>query len=89
MKRKKINKKLALNKKTVANLGDDILNGARGGATNDTCDSCNGYTYCLGCPTLLCPDSMSPGCTEIGCSDGCWTVVNCPPLSLTLFYCCG
>jgi hypothetical protein len=68
MKSKKLNKKLALNKKTIAHLADDVLNGARGGVTNDTCESCYDYTFCWGCPTLICPDypptTGVPGNTE-------------------------
>jgi hypothetical protein len=63
MKSKKLNKRLALNKKTIAHLEEDVLNGAKGGVTNDTCESCNDYTYCWGCPTLICPDIRpSAGC---------------------------
>ena len=57
MKRKRINKKLVLNKKTVAHLNNQVMNGIHGGlVTDDTCDSCNPETQCLGCETLICPD---------------------------------
>jgi natural product precursor len=57
MKPKKLNKKLALNKKTVANLDDKEMTVIQGGGfTDDTCGSCYEHTFCWGCPTLICPD---------------------------------
>lgn len=42
MKRKRINKKLVLNKSTVANLEDDKMNKVRGGTLNTSNDDpCN------------------------------------------------
>jgi hypothetical protein len=63
MKRKKLNQKLALNKKTVANLDDKEMTAIQGGGfTDDTCGSCYGYTFCWGCPTLDCPDIRTMEC---------------------------
>jgi natural product precursor len=63
MKTKKFNKKLALNKNTIANLRSQDMNSAKGGIfTDDTCDSCYPPTYCLGCPTLICEESEIRPC---------------------------
>jgi hypothetical protein len=63
MKRKKFDKKLALNKSTVARLDNHVMDGARGGDfTDGTCGSCYPNTYCWGCPTLICPDIRTAEC---------------------------
>ncbi len=65
MKRKKINKKLALNKNTVANLGDREMGAVNGGGewtvylTNcQWCDTLSVGDYCISkaipCPSQIC-----------------------------------
>ena len=46
MRRKKINKKLFLNKNTVANLGRADLGDVKGAGTGITCNFCNSDISC-------------------------------------------
>jgi natural product precursor len=63
MKTKKFNKKLALNKNTIANLGNQEMISVKGGEfTDDTCGSCYPQTFCMGCPTLICEESKIRPC---------------------------
>ena len=63
MKTKKFNKKLAFNKNTIANLGNQDMISAKGGLIIDgTCDSCYPETFCMGCPTLICQESRFKPC---------------------------
>ena len=63
MKTKKFDKKLALNKNTIVNLGNQEMISAKGGIfTEGTCDSCYPETFCLGCPTLICQESRIKPC---------------------------
>lgn len=63
MKTKKFSKKLNLNKKTVANLGDKEMNGVQAGgqvaASGSACPSCF-QTFC-GCTLGTCPSVCSLG----------------------------
>lgn len=52
MKSKQFNKKLRLNKKTIADLGSDGMNKIHGGYDYTALTHCNPVTYCVGCPTL-------------------------------------
>jgi hypothetical protein len=74
MKPKKVNKKLALNKKTIAHLGDDVLNGARGGVSlgticcpdvrpSMTCVTPNTDYYTCVAQTCDCTQWETCGCT--------------------------
>lgn len=62
MKKRKINKKLNLNKRTVSHLDNKTLNSARGGLSGgDTCES-----YCYSC------NSCDPTCGPRRTVD-CWS----------------
>jgi natural product precursor len=61
------NKKLFLNKATIAHLNEEQMKRLNGGGikvfsyqtchvTDDTCGSCHPETYCFTCPSLICPD---------------------------------
>jgi len=62
MKTKKVNKKLSLNKKTIANLGNNEMNGVHGGGTlNSLCCIPSGFSICK-CPTgETCLDCLTGG----------------------------
>jgi hypothetical protein len=70
MKTKTFNKRLTLNKSTVAHLDNSVMAYVRGGdpVTLDTCDTCNGTT----CIVTLCNDNTCVTC------DGNTCVVSCP-----------
>lgn len=77
MKTKKFNKKLSLNKKTIANLVNKELNDVRGGISEGTdCGFCN--TEGIACrPTTQC----TGGCveTDFTCPASCdtWDTCTC------------
>ena len=57
MKSKSFNKKLSLNKKTVANINESHMNNVKGGETTLTCGACKTIvscweTQCKTCITL-------------------------------------
>lgn len=60
MKTKKFDKKLSLNKTTVAHLGNVEMKDVKGGDLTDTCKT--------GCPTITCPVGCPPQPTDI-CPD--------------------
>jgi hypothetical protein len=62
MKTKKFNKKLALNKNTIANLGAKEMISVKGrGDTDNNCNSENPLTMCAVCPTRFClPTRIRP-----------------------------
>jgi hypothetical protein len=81
MKTKKFSKKLMLNKKTIANLGNDELSQVRGGRVTVTCP--------IECQT------NEPRCTAAGCitfvEPYCETIIDCVPtywtITMCTFYC--
>jgi hypothetical protein len=62
MKTKKFAKKLTLNKKTIANLGNEQLNQVKGGCASKPGEtSCQTFTRIITCTCLLnCPDIPDP-----------------------------
>jgi hypothetical protein len=59
MKIKKFNKKLSLNKKTIANLSNDEMSDVQGGGTGDS------FEFCIvTVPDTTCMDSI---CPRVGC----------------------
>jgi len=59
MKKTTFNKKLTLNKKTIADLGSTEMKVVKGGATEfpctfDTCTMCTCNTRCPTCPEISC-----------------------------------
>ncbi len=73
MKTKKINKKLSLHKKTIANLDNNEMNGAHGGGTLGTlCCIPTGFSICK-CPTGdTCIECPTVGESDVSYCD-CWT----------------
>ncbi len=72
MKKKHLNKKLALKKQTIATLGESMMEKMKGGATWTLIPECTeacqtAQTYCAPC-TVTCPtDEYSIACpTEYG-----------------------
>lgn len=67
MKTKKVEKKLFLNKKTIAHLNNGQLGQAKGGGPTTTCDTCETcLTYCsCTCETCV-PTGVDP--TEVTCN---------------------
>ena len=60
MKKKDFNKKLALNKKTIADLGNTEMNDVKGGADTDF--------PCIVETDILCTrDTRCPTCPQISC----------------------
>ena len=61
MKKEKFQKKLNINKKTVANLSEEKLDGLRGGISggNKSCDCTEPLTRC---PVTNCGDSWNTPC---------------------------
>lgn len=57
MKSKAVNKKLAINKKTVANLNNNDLNQVNGGRSNQICVELSDESYCL--TACTCPYSAT------------------------------
>jgi hypothetical protein len=75
MKTKKFDKKLALNKQTIANLGTKEMHAIAGGAETQTaaCNTCI-YTCMTVCEN--CTEECTEGCiTDIACPSD----VSCPP----------
>lgn len=63
MKTKKLDKKLLLNKKTVANLFAQEMMGAHGGATGASCGTSCDYSVC----PLICSSGPNPSCDRPNC----------------------
>lgn len=76
MKPKKLNKKLSLNKTTIADIGNNVMSAARGGvATDNSCyitercntefDTCTDpqLCQCTNMCTVLCPATWQIDCT--------------------------
>lgn len=68
MKSKKFNRKLMLNKKTVANLNTNEMNGVLGGGGQDDdylTNSCNPCAFTPGCPESVgCPQVVTETCVS-------------------------
>ncbi|MCP5104985.1 MAG: hypothetical protein GY950_16480 [bacterium] len=62
MKKEKFQKKLNINKKTIANLSEDKLDALRGGFTGSYLDCCDGTFPLTGCPLTNCGNSRDIPC---------------------------
>ncbi|MCP5106402.1 MAG: hypothetical protein GY950_23655 [bacterium] len=62
MKKKNLNQKLTLNKKTIVNLGNDELNAVKGGGFTDIADTCVKFTrdhnLCGSILSFCCPPGI-------------------------------
>jgi hypothetical protein len=78
MKPKKVNKRLFLNKRTVANLGNSEMNDVRGGDITETCPrQCSvPVEACATLPVKVC-HSLDPTCATSNTAF-CNTLLNCP-----------